>query len=137
MLYLNSGTTSTVTVTLYEKCNNLYNPFFTWLIKDTDTRQEYVFTNTDISPAPWYYNQFSFTVTAGATQGATAGVIPAFSGEFYYRVYEMANQYDLNISNAVKEVESGILIIQGTTSTVPVFVKEENTVAVFKKIINN
>lgn len=121
MIYLNSDTSSTVTVTLYELCSNIINPYFTWQLIDNDTKQSIVFTADDYSPNAYYYNQFTFSIVSitGSTtpSGSTAGVVYTNSGSFYYKVYEMANQYDLNLDNAIGIVETGILKINGTHSS--------------------
>lgn len=120
MLYIDYGVTSSVTVTLFEKCQNVTNPVFTWVVDGGDNRQSYTFSVDDFSVAPWYFNQFTFSSTA----------IPI--GQYVYTVYEMA-EYDLDIANSVGEVETGILNIVGTASLATVFEGGTNIVTVFKK----
>lgn len=124
MLYIDYGSTSSVTVTLYEKCQNTTNPYFTWLVNGGDNKEQYVFCTDDFSSVPWYYNQFTFSSTLFA----------APAGQYVYTVYEMAVQNDLNLDNAIGEVETGILNIVGTVSTIVAFTQSNtNTVKVFKK----
>ncbi len=117
MKYLETGTNSVI-FTLYEKSNNIVNPYFVFKITDSDRRYGatgntiHIFTADDNSVAPFNYNSYTFSVIAGATYGATAGVIPALKGEYKYEVWE-TGQYDLNLNNAIKIVEKGIMIING------------------------
>lgn len=114
MKYLNSGTNSVI-FTLNEKAT-IINPYFVFKITDADRRNGatanavYVFCADDNSQFSYNYNQFTFSVVAGATYGATQGVIGALKGEYKYEVYQ-TNQYDLNLNNVVKLVENGIMII--------------------------
>lgn len=117
MIYLDINTPKDVVATLDEKAVGS-NPYYTWKIKDADTNNEYFFCNDDTSTAPWYYNQFTFSVIPGATYGLTAGIIPAFQGEYVYNVYQTSTQYDITLSSLIKEVENGILIINGTLSNI-------------------
>lgn len=134
MLYLTPNVSSVVCVTLWEKAVNQTNPYFTWQITSADSRNQYVFAADDFSTAPNYYNLFTFSAIYGATMGLTAGVIPAYSGQYSYEVYEMTNQYDLDLNNAVGMVETGILNIIATYSTIATFTASQNTIAVFKNI---
>lgn len=122
MLYIDYGVTSSVTVTLYEKCQNITNPFFTWVVDGGDNRERYIFTADDYSSVPWYYNQFTFSYA----------LLPAPAGQYVYTVYEMATA-SLNIDEAIREVETGILNIVGTSSATVAFTQSNtNTVVVFK-----
>lgn len=117
MIYLDINIPKDVVATLNEKAVGS-NPYYIWKIKDADTNTEYIFTNDDTSPSPWYYNQFTFSVIPGATYGLTAGIIPASQGEYIYNVYQTSVAYDITLSNIIKEVENGILNIEGTTSVI-------------------
>lgn len=129
MLYLNTGTASVVTLTLYEAAENVVNPFFTWRLFNSEN--EVVFTADDISPVPYYYN--SFTISLANYSGLTAGVINVETGQYTYEVYEMQNQYDLNLDNAIGMVETGILNIIGTYSEIKAYVKTDNKIKAYKK----
>ncbi|MGB5050822.1 MAG: hypothetical protein WBO46_17895 [Caldilineaceae bacterium] len=139
MLYLTIGSASQLNVTLYENCTNTTNPYFAWSITDCDTNVSYVFTNQDNSPAPEYFNRFTFSVVTGATYGLTAGIIPCSSGQFVYNIYEMTTQYDLDISNAVPNinsadgiVETGILNVIGTYSQNIITFTQSQNIIVFR-----
>ena len=121
MIYLSNTQSSTVTVTLYENCKNIYNPYFLWQITDKSSFNSILFTADDHSYSPYYFNQFTFSVVSitGTTTpyGSTNGTIYTNTGTYDYKVYEMANQYDLDIKNAVGLVEEGILTIAGSYSS--------------------
>jgi hypothetical protein len=134
MIYIDINKPTGVAVTLNEKAVSI-NPYFVWTIRDDDTNKQYVFTADDWSPAPWYYNIFTFSVITGATYGATQGIIPAPQGNYIYRVYETPIKYDLNLSNTTKQVEVGIFNIIGTVSVINTFTASNNdTVITFKKL---
>ena len=106
--------------------------YFTWRITDADTNKQYIFTNDDISPAPWYYNMFTFSVVPGATYGLTAGIITAQQGVYTYEVYQTKNQYDLTTNGIL--LETGILNIEGTYSVVKTFTQSAGNIITFKNI---
>jgi hypothetical protein len=115
MIYLNPGTNSIV-VTLYEKCLNITNPYFTWQIVNKTTKDVTYFYQDDHSTSPWYYN--SFTLSIASQSGLTAGILDNPAGEYEYYVWEMSQPYNLNIASASnpEPVEIGILKIVGTAS---------------------
>jgi hypothetical protein len=122
MLYIDYGVTSSVTVTLWDKCQNMTNPVFTWLVDGGDNKQQYIFSTDDFSSDPWYYNQFTISST----------LLAAPSGQYVYTVYEMAT-YSLDLNNAIGQVETGIINIVGTASAVATFRTGTSSVPVFKK----
>lgn len=132
--YININTPKSLYFTLYEKCSNITNPYFTFQIKAKDSLNVYTFTTQDYSYAPYYWNVFTFSVSS-TQSGLTAGIVQAPYGEYNYTVYEMANQYDLNVSNAINTIERGIWVINPTYSTTTMFTQsDENTITIFKSI---
>lgn len=129
MIYLNSGTNS-VTVTLYEKCL-LAQPYFTWQLIRKGSFDNIIFYQNDSSNSPWYYN--SFTISVGTYSGLTQGAISANYGEWTYNIYEMINQYDLNINNSINLVETGICIINGTYSPNSSYTGTDNNQIIYYK----
>lgn len=112
MIYLESGTTSVVTVTLFEKSTTA-NPYYTWQLIRKGTFEEVIFYQSDSSPIPYYYN--SFTISVSPTySGLTNGIIKANSGKWTYNVWEMTTPYNLNLASASNLLETGICIISGT-----------------------
>lgn len=113
MLTMSNTGTSLVTTTLYEKCQNTVNPYFTWNVFQKSGQKDIIFYQNDISSNPFYYNQFELTV---GTLSALNGVIPVIQGEWIYNIYEMISPYDLDLNHAQGIVETGLLIVAGTYS---------------------
>lgn len=130
MLYLGWTGSSILTVTLYDKCQNVYNPYFTWQLIDKDSNEEYIFTSDDFSHAPYYWN--TFTVSVSGVVGLTAGIIDIPQSQYRYNVYEMANPYDLNLSNAIGLVENGLLTVIGSYSQIQSYTASSNTTEVYR-----
>lgn len=124
MLYLNTTGDTRVTVTLYEKCSNILDPYFTWKLVNKDTLAEKIFFQTDSSPRPYYFNYF--TISIASPEGLTSGTINIVPGQYQYYIYEMQNPYDLDVNNAIGLVENGILNVNATYSTPNVFTASNN-----------
>lgn len=133
MLYLNIGSQSDIIVTLQERTTNYVNPFYVWDIEGSD-HIHYQFCSDDISTRPWYYNEFLLTVIPGATYGATAGIISADQGQYYYTVY-LTDQYNLNIASASNVVETGIMNIIGTYSQRAQYTTNKTQPMTYKNLI--
>lgn len=130
MLIVGATGSSDLVVTLYEYTSNKVNPYFTWNIYRKGSNDTITFTADDVSVAPWYFNEFIITV-ATDTIGLTSGVIPIVEGEWEYTVYEMVNQYDLNINNAIGVCETGLLVC-GLVYSKPVSVTTPDVIPVFR-----
>jgi hypothetical protein len=113
MIYFNDGE-NVVTITPYEKSTQI-QPYYTWQIIRKGTFDEVIFFQEDSSYAPWYWS--SFTISVGINDDPSQGQIIANPGEWTYNIWEMTTPYNLNISESVRLVESGILIINGTYAT--------------------
>lgn len=123
MLYLSATQSKQVIVTLKEKTSNLVDPFYTWKLINRDSFDEFIFA-PDNSSNSYYYD--SFTISVGPIENLTGDVtINAIPGQYDYFIYEMGASYSLDLSLSIGEVESGILIIEGTQS------KIENTIISF------
>lgn len=132
MIYLSYTGSTAVVATLYELCQNQVNPFFTWRLIDKDSNDEYIFTADDYSSVPYYWS--AFTISVATPSAATAGVIWVPAGQYTYEVYEMTNQYDLNLSNAVGLVETGLVTINPTYSAIQSYTQSNNTTEVYRNI---
>lgn len=130
MLIVSATGSSNITTTLYEMAKNKVNPYFVFELVRKGSNDEIIFTNDDISTAPWYWNEFVITIATNSI-GLTQGIIPLEEGEYVYTAYEMINQYDLNISNAVGIVETGLLVC-GLDFSAPVKVNTPHTIPVFR-----
>ena len=117
MLYLNpSNISDLLTVTLYEKCNNILNPYFTWKLTNKNTSEEVIFYQDDSSTSPYYYNSFTVSVV-NTGMSLTSGVINVNYGEYEYEIYEKSTPRELTILLNDNLVESGLLIVL-TDSTI-------------------
>jgi len=120
MIYLNQGTNSVV-VTLYERISqvapwNNAQPYYTWQIVRKGTFDEVIFYQDDTSYAPWYWSEFQITVST-TYSSLTAGVIQANPGEWTYNIWQMTSPYNLSYTQSNNLVETGILIVNGTSSS--------------------
>lgn len=126
MLYLSTTQSRVATVTLYERCSNLVDPYFTWKLVNCDTNSETVFYQDDHSQSPEYYN--SFTISVATYSGLTSGIINVSAGQYDYYVYEMSTPRDLDLSNIIGEVETGILIVEGENVSYNSFTQSDDDV---------
>lgn len=127
MLYLNPEGPSKVVVTLYERCKNLVNPYFTWKLIDKDSDLITIFYANDFSPVPYYWNTFTFSVSP--TQSLPVdGIINIPASTYAYEVYEMENPYDLDLNNSLGMVENGILTIFATHSNIIAYTQSNTDV---------
>jgi hypothetical protein len=111
-----------VVLTLSEKTSNV-NPYYTWVLSNRDSLNQTIISPDNFSASPYYD---SFTLSIGTAVSLTASVvmnIPA--GEYHYSVYEMNTQYDLNINNSIGVVETGLLMITGTSTPFVSFTASE------------
>ena len=106
----NLGSTQSIWIlTLREKSILSNSYYYTFDIQNRNSLNNFVFSPDDISPS-FYYNRFD--IQDAITQSFTGSVAINFEpGEYHYDVYQMQNQYDLDISNALKKVETGLLIV--------------------------
>lgn len=120
MLYLNSNTASVVTTTLYEKCKNIINPYFTWKLTNLESNQSLIVYADTFSDVQYYYNQFTFSVVNIPSNqyatGSNNGIIYANEGVYKYEVFEMATA-STDITSSLGLVECGLLTINGTYSS--------------------
>ena len=128
MIYLKPNQINEVNVTLWENCTDPTKPYFTWKLVNKQSLQETIFTNDDLSQAPYYYNTYQITVTTPI--GLTAGKIDINPGEYTYTIYQMPTPYDLNLSNAITQVETGLLIYNATFSNNPVYTQNDSSTIV-------
>jgi hypothetical protein len=112
MIYLNNGE-NVITITPYEKSTQI-QPYYTWQIIRKGSFEEVIFYQDDSSYSPWYWS--SFTISVGLVDDPITGQILANQGEWTYNVWEMTTPSNLDITQAIGLVETGILIIDGTSS---------------------
>ena len=134
MINLSATQSVEVIATLKEKSPNLLTTNYTWRLYNKDSHQEYVFSVEDHTNSPYYD---AFTISVGTPSNATGSSvrINAPAGTYNYFVYQMTNPYDLNINNALAEVENGILTINGTSSPVISFTQsDDDVIRVFNEL---
>lgn len=108
MLNINYTGTSSVTVLLYENCKNKIDPFFTWQLVREGSWNNIIFYTDDVSRSPNIYNKFILTI-GSTSNGLTQGIIPVQSGQYDYTIYEMVDQYDIDLNNNIGVVQIGTL----------------------------
>ena len=126
MVILNSGDNNVVVAQLYSMCSNQINPEFLWEIKRKGTFDTIIFSNSDNSNIPWYYN--SFTISVGTYSGLTQGQLNIYPGEYTYNIYEMSAPYITNTASAVGLIQNGILIYNATFSSIPTYTASNDDV---------
>lgn len=112
--YLAAGTSSSIIIKRMTT-SNFVTPYYVWNLdnKDSKVMNNYYADNYSLSP---YFQAFTFSNFAGSP---TAGCIPLKQGEYTYRVYEMNEPYNLNLSSTNSVVvTTGILVIGNTYSEV-------------------
>ena len=127
MIYVKWGDNKVVT-TLSEMSVNLVNPYYTWKLTDKDSDEVYIFTATDNSYAPHYWNSFTFSVSDSFNP--LQGEINIKPSTYTYEVYEMVNEYDLDLNNAVGLVETGLLTYNATYSPIGAYTQSNNNTTV-------
>lgn len=142
MLNINYTGTSSITLQLYDNCHNQIQPYFTFQLIRAGSLDNIIFTADDISPNPNVYNKFILTV-GSVSGGLLQGIIPVQSGQYGYTVFEMPNQYDLDLNNNIGVVTVGDLnvlenpIVQipaytGYTQSQPPYVPSTTPIAVYR-----
>lgn len=126
MLRLGATGSHEIICTLYENCSNITDPYFTWKIERKGTFDTLYFTADDHSSVPYYYNAFTFSIATQSGVGVTQGQLYITPGEYVYEVYEMSTQYDLDINNAIGLVETGLLVMDATFSTINAYTQSND-----------
>ena len=110
-------------LTLSEKVSNPINPHYTWTLSNRDTLITATISPDNFSISPYYD---AFTLSIGTAVSLTSSVVVNLTaGEYHYQVYEMPTAYDLNIQNAIGLVETGLLMVTGTSTPFISFTSSE------------
>ena len=119
MINLSITQSTEAILTLKEK-GNITVDNYTWNLYNKDSNLTYTFSCDNHSASPYYD---AFTISIGTPQFLTGSSITfsAPAGTYDYTIYQMTNQYDLNIGNALYIVEYGIVTINGTSSEAIVY----------------
>ena len=116
MILLKRDTSNTVVLTLQEKATiTAVTPSYLFEIINDDTNVSKLFTAPDDSTNILRYNQFDITVTGG-TENLTGGTIDITNNGYWkYKVYEMVDPSNLEISGTTSIVETGKMYLSGDT----------------------
>jgi hypothetical protein len=113
------NSTNTVDFTLSESTTlTASSVYYLFKLVSTETRDEILFTASDISTNTLRYNRFNITLT-GSNTNYTAGTITLNpDGEYFYYVYEMLDPSNLFLSGTSGTIiENGIINVTGSTSS--------------------
>lgn len=131
MIYLSDGVNN-ITITPYEKSSQI-QPYYTWQIVRKGSFEEVIFYQDDISYAPWYWSEFE--ITLNVVDEPTQGFILANAGEWTYNVWEMPGPNILDLTQAIGLVETGILIISGTSTNDSEYTGNDDSQIIYYKNI--
>lgn len=127
MLYLKTGLNS-ITTTLADN-TTLINPYYTWEITRKGSFESIYFSNTDVSPIPYYYS--TFTVSVGNISNAAFGEINVNEGEYTYNVYQTTIPNNITVSSSDMIVQTGIMIISTTHSVITSYTASDNNTIIY------
>ena len=119
MQLITRGTNSTIIFTLKEK-QTLTNPYFLFELKYRgDGTTTKTFIASDTSTYTDRYNEFLVTEVNAGGEILTSGTVNLQNvGEWHYRIFEQISPTNLNVANAVNELENGIIkVLPGSSST--------------------
>lgn len=122
-----------MTLTLREKALNQLNSYYTWKISNRGSFEEYIFAPDNNSTSPYYD---SFTLSIGTQTSLTSSVVlNCEMGEYHYSIYEMDSQYNFDLNMSLGVVETGLLIIEGTSSNIISFTEsDDDTIKIFNEL---
>jgi hypothetical protein len=100
---------------LKDKCLSL-TPYFTFEFIN-DSTNDYIYACANDFSTSAYWSAFTFSIVSG-TAGLTQGQVNLKVGEHKYNVYEMSTQYNLNVNQAVRLVDTGICLVGNTYSNI-------------------
>lgn len=119
MQLITRGTNSTIVFTLKEK-QTLTSPYFLFELRFRgDGTTVKTFIASDISTYSDRYNEFLVTEVNAGSEILTSGTVNLQNvGEWHYRIFEQASASNLQVVNAGKELENGIIrVLPGSSST--------------------
>ncbi len=123
MLIINKNSNNTLTLTLREKAT-LTTPYYLFVFNNDITNQSVTFTANDLSYYTQRYNQFLVTETSGTNNYSSGVITLSPTGFWSYKIYEMSDGTNLNVSNVTSLVEEGKVEVKGTDTTYNKYVKE-------------
>lgn len=119
MLKIQKDQANNITCTLSEKTTIAPVYYYLEVTSNENNTSKAVYLGTDSSTATERYNKFS--ITEAATDDLDNSQINLPTGSYDYFAWECSAQ---SFTNKVSIVESGKLIVEGTTSAVSTFTNE-------------
>ena len=125
MILINKNQPNICYFTLREKAT-LANPFYLFKIKSLQTNEEVIFTGLNISDNEQRFDKFIITETSGTTN-YTASTVSLTTGSWFYNVYEMSGQTNLDISGTTGNVvEKGFFLVSGDSQSSTTYTGGDN-----------
>lgn len=132
MIYLSTLTPKEVYLTLREKATLVgptYTPFYTWQIQSRDSLEWTIFSPENFSTSV-YYDAFTISIGTPSSLTGSSVVIDIEQGQYDYVITQTFDEYNLSITGSV--VETGILQVIGTATTISQFTQSDtNTTKIF------
>lgn len=118
MQLITRNSNSTIIFTLKEK-QTLTSPYFLFELKFRgDGTTTKTFIASDTSTYSDRYNQFLVTEVNLGSEILTSGTVNLQNvGEWHYRIFEQTSSSNLDVANAVNELENGIIKVLPSTSS--------------------
>lgn len=118
MQLITRNSNSTIIFTLKEK-QTLTSPYFLFELKFRgDGTTTKTFIASDTSTYSDRYNQFLVTEVNSGSEILTSGTVNLQNvGEWHYRIFEQTSSSNLDVANAVNELENGIIKVLPSTSS--------------------
>jgi hypothetical protein len=134
MIYLSTLQPKEVFLTLREKATitGTATPYYTWQIQNRDSLEWTIFSPDNFSGSPYFD---AFTISVGTPSSLTGSNVQLYveQGQYDYIITQTLTEYSLSITGSV--VETGILQIVGTSTTISQFTQSDtNTTKIFNYI---
>lgn len=115
MIVLNQNASNNVYLTLSESVTlNANTVYFLFKFVDETSKEEVIFTASDVSTNTIRYNLFNITLTASTASNIdyTNGIISLSPfGKWTYEVYNQLSSTNLDLNNASGPIEKGIVTV--------------------------
>ena len=130
MINLRTNKDNLVVLTLAER-TTIQNPYYTFLIKNKESKGIKFFNSIDISSSPNVFNKFIFTLV-DSNEDLHFSKIILKPGEYQYEVYEKVMSGDFVIGECEKPIETGIIFVRGNSDVVTNAITTVDEVKIFR-----
>lgn len=118
MQIINRSASNVLVFTLTEKVT-LSSPKFLFELKCSQNGKLYYFIAANSSSYTYRYDKFTVTETTAALESPTTGSINLpYIGQYEYRVWEQSSATNLNPANTTTLLETGLIEVKETPSTI-------------------